>query len=336
MAVNFRTLDLNLLRVFDAVMAEGSLTRAAQNLAMTQPAVSHAVRRLREALGDELFVRAAHGVRPTPQAERIWPQVRSALAALRQALAPADFDPRRDAVQLRLAMADATAAMLAPPLVAEIERSRALANLRVLPVTTRDPRRLVDVGEADLAVGFFPEAVTAIVAQGPDAALRHARLYTTRYVCVMRRGHPLATLPLSLDAYCAAHHLLVSFSGRPHGYVDQALSELGRQRRIVLTVNQFFTAGRVVAHSNLLTVLPEGFVDATGYCDELLTRELPLVLAPVHVEMIWHLRHDNDPAHRWLRALVQAVADAAAAQPTGPDGAGAKDHASRFGPAEPQ
>ncbi len=311
MALNFRTLDLNLLRVFDAVMAEGSLSRAAAGLAMTQPAVSHAVRRLRQALGDELFIRSAHGMRGTPRAEAIWPHVRNALAALRQSLAPEDYDPRRDAVQLRLAMADATAAMLAPPLVAEIERTRSLANLRLLPLTTRDPRRLVEAGEAELAVGFFPEAVTAIVAQGPDSVLRRARIYTTRYVCVMRRGHPLAASPLTLDAYCAAHHLLVSFSGRPHGFTDQALSALGRQRRVVLTVNQFFTAGRVVAHSDLLTVLPEGFVEATGYRDELLTRELPLVLGPVNVEMIWHLRHDADPAHRWLRDQVQAVAQAA-------------------------
>ena len=310
MTLNFRTLDLNLLRVFDAVMAEGSLTRAAESLAMTQPAVSHAVRRLRQAIGDELFVRTAHGMRGTPRAKALWPHVRGALAALRQALAPEDFDPRRDAVQLRIAMADATAAMLTPPLVAEIERTGSLADLRVLPLTTRDPRRLVEAGEADLAVGFFPEAVTAIAAQGPDSTLRHARLYTTRYVCVMRHGHPLAAAPLSLDAYCAAHHLLVSFSGRPHGYVDQALSGLGRQRRVVLTVNQFYTAGRVVAHSDLLTVLPEGFVQATGYRDELLTRELPLALGPVHVEMVWHLRHDDDPAHRWLRAQVQAVGQA--------------------------
>jgi len=318
MKLNFRTLDLNLLRVFDAVMAEGSLSRAAEGLAMTQPAVSHAVRRLRGALGDDLFVRTAHGMRPTPRAEQVWPQVRSALEALRKVLAPEHFDPQRDAVQLRLAMADATAALLAPPLVAEIERTRALANLRVLPLTTRDPRRLLEAGEADLAVGFFPEAVTAIAAQGPDSALRLARLYTTRYVCVMRRGHPLAAEPLTLDAYCAAGHLLVSFSGRPHGFVDHALSVLGRQRRIVLTVNQFFTAGRVVAHSDLLAVLPEGFVDATGYRDELLTRELPLAMGPVHVEMMWHLRHDDTPAHRWLRAQVQGAARAASALAAAP------------------
>ncbi len=308
MALNFRTLDLNLLRVLDAVMAEGSLTRAATALAMTQPAVSHALRRLRESLGEELFVRTAHGMRPTPRAEALWPQVRQALTGLRQALAPGDFDPARDAVQFRLAMADATAAMLAPGLVQGIEHEQAQVNLRVMPLTTRDPRRLLDGGEADLAVGFFPEAITAIVAQGQESLLRHTRLYETRYVCVMRRDHPLAGAPLTLDAYCDAQHLLVSFSGRPHGYTDQALAALGRQRRIMLTVNQFFTAGRVVTRSDLLTVLPESFVQATGYADQLVIRELPLALAAVSVEMIWHLRHDAAPEHHWLRKLVLAAA----------------------------
>jgi len=306
--MNFRTLDLNLLRVFDAVMAEGSLTRASAGLAMTQPAVSQALRRLREAVGDDLFVRVAHGVRPTPRAEALWPQVRAALGALRQALVPGDFDPRRDPVQLRIAMADATAALLAPALVARIEEDEAMVNLRVLPLTTRDPRRLVESGDAELAVGYFPELVTTIVAQGRDSHLHHARLYESRYVCVMRSGHPLSKRALTLNDYCAAHHLLVSFSGRPHGYVDEALASLGRQRRVVLTVNQFFTAGRVVARSNLLAVLPEGFVEATGYGHELVIRELPMALQPVHVEMIWHLRHDADPAHRWLRGLLQAAA----------------------------
>jgi DNA-binding transcriptional LysR family regulator len=313
MSVNFRTLDLNLLRVFDAVMAEGSLTRAAGTLAITQPAVSHALRRLREAVGEELFVRVAHGVRPTPRAEVLWPQVRQALAQLRQVLAPGDFDPKRDSVQLRLAMADATAAVLAPPLVAGIEAERLQVNLRMLPLTTRDPRRLIEGGDADLAVGYFPELITTIVAQGPDSHLHRARLYDTRYVCVMRKGHPLAGKPLTLDDYTQANHLLVSFSGRPRGYVDQALAALGRQRRVLLAVNQFFAAGRVVARSDLLTVLPEGFVEATGYSHELVTRELPLALEPVHIDMIWHLRHDADAPHRWLREAVAAAARRAAA-----------------------
>jgi DNA-binding transcriptional LysR family regulator len=307
-AANFRTLDLNLLRVFDAVMSEGSATRAAASLALTQSAVSQSLRRLRGALGDELFLRTPHGLKPTERAQWLWPQVRSALAGLRQAVAPGGYDPQRDQVQWRLAMADATAALLAPGLVAAIEAGRAQVNLRVLPLTTRDPRRLLEAGEVDLALGFFPAAVSAILAEEADSLLRHERLYDTRYVCVMRRGHPLAAQPLTLDTYCAAHHLMVSFSGRAQGLVDQTLASLGRRRRVVLTVNQFFTAGRVVARSDLLTVLPESFLEATGYLDDFAIRDLPLALPPVHVEMMWHLRHDADPAHRWLREQVAAAA----------------------------
>ncbi len=310
MSANFRTLDLNLLRVFDAVMAEGNLTRAAAALSMTQPAVSHALKRLREALGDELFSRTTHGVRATALAESLWPRVRGALAELRQAIAPGEFEPQRDAVQMRLAMADATAALLAPALVTAIEQQRALATLRVLPLSTRDPRRLFQSNAIELAVGSFPELLPAMQAEGEESQLRHQPLYATRYVCVMRKGHRLARRrALTLDAYCAAAHLLVSFSGRAFGYVDQALAALQRQRRIVLTVNQFFTAGRVVARSNLLTVLPESFLEATGYRDELAIAELPMTLAAVHVGMLWHLRHDADPAHRWLRGLVTAAAE---------------------------
>jgi len=302
--MNFRTLDLNLLRVFDAVMAEGSLTRAAANLAMTQPAVSHAVKRLHEAVGESLFERNAHGVSPTPRAQALWPQVRTALGQLQQALAPAEFEPGTDPVSFRLAMVDATAVLLIPYLISAIEKQRALANLRVLPLTTRDPRPLLERGEADLAVGHFPDAIAGLMGEGDDATLRHQRLYESHYVCVMRREHPLAEKPLTLDDYCAANHLLVSFSGRPHGFVDQALGALGRQRRILLTVNQFYTAGKVVADSDLLTVLPASFLSATGVPSELVTRALPFTLNPVQVAMIWHLRRDAAPAHRWLRELV--------------------------------
>src|SRR5437868_6553764 len=174
----FRNLDLNLLRVFDQVMAERNLTRAARNLAMTQPAVSNALSRLRDALGDGLF-----------------------------------------------------------------------------------PAVLADL--------------TAQAQTGGMAAFDHQRLYDGRYVCVMRDGHPLARGPLTLKRYCAAHHLLVSFSGRPFGFVDEALASLGLKRRVVLTVNQFFTAGRVVTTSDLLTVLPSHFVSVTGIADQLVLRELP-------------------------------------------------------------
>ncbi|HTP71582.1 MAG TPA: LysR family transcriptional regulator [Burkholderiaceae bacterium] len=306
--VNFRTLDLNLLRVFDALMAEGSLTRASVVLAMTQPAASHALKRLHEALGETLFTRTATGMQPTPRAQALWPQVRTALASLQQALAPGSFDPRTDAVSFRVAMADATAALLAPPLVRAIESVHAAASLHVLPLITRDPSALLERGSADLAVGHFPDLIATLLTAETDTSLRHARLYDTRYVCVMRREHPLARKKLTLDAFCAAHHLQVSFSGRPQGLIDRALAALGRRRRIVLTVNQFFTAGRVVTQSDLLTVLPLSFIEATGRRGTLVTRELPFDPGAVHVEMVWHLRRDHDPAHRWLREVLHGAA----------------------------
>lgn len=310
--MNFRTFDLNLLRVFDEVMAERNLTRAADNLAMTQPSVSNALRRMRDALGDDLVVRAGYGVEPTPKAIEIWPAVREALSHLKQVLAPTSFDPSNAEASYVLAMADATAALLIPPLVGTIEARAPGISLRILPLTTRDPRGLLETSELDAAVGYFPVAMAEItqrmMEEGGAPSVGYERLYDGRYVCVMRRDHPLAGGPLTLDAYCAAHHLLVSFSGRPFGFVDQALAAIKRKRRVVITVNQFFTAGQVVALTDLLTVLPRRFVPSTGIASRLVMRALPMDLPIVHVDQLWHHRNTARPSHAWLRA---AVSDAA-------------------------
>jgi DNA-binding transcriptional LysR family regulator len=308
---NFRTLDLNLLRVFDEVMAERSLTRAARNLSLTQPAVSNALRRLRGTLGDDLVVRVGQGMAPTPRALALWPAVREALRLLQASLSPSSFDAATANTTFVLTMADATAAELMPGLIDILEREAPGVAIRVLPLSTRDPRRLLDDGVADLALGHFPSVLADLVvrAQTGDAvAFAHQRLYDGRYVCVMRAGHPLASGTLTIDSFCAARHMLVSFSGRPYGFIDESLASLGRQRQVVLTVNQFFTAGRVVAHSNLLTVLPQHFVSVTGIADQLVLRPLPFDVAPVHVDAVWHSRVDSQSAHTWLRSAVLRAA----------------------------
>jgi len=314
MDVNFRTLDLNLLRVFDEVMAERNLTRAARNLSITQPAVSNALRRLREVLGDELVRRSGAGVEPTPRALALWPTVRDALRQLQHTLAPGEFDAGVADTTFLLAMADATAAELVPGLVQIAEKEAPAISLRVLPLTTRDPRRMLELEEVDVAVGYFPAVIASLAARGQSGvgvAFETQRLYLGQYVCVMRRGHPLANAPLTLDDYCAARHPLVSFSGRPYGFIDQTLGALGRERRIVVTVNQFFTAGRVVANSDLLTVLPRHFVTVTGIDDQLVLRDLPFDQPPVHVDAIWHRRAQHGHAHEWLRtALLRSAAAA--------------------------
>jgi DNA-binding transcriptional LysR family regulator len=310
-APNFRTLDLNLLRVFDQVMAERNLTRAAKNLAMTQPAVSNALNRLRDSLGDKLVVRSGYGVEPTPRAVALWPAIADALRQMEASLTPGDFVASEAVNTFVLAMADATAAELIPGLVEIIERDAPGVSLRVLPLTTRDPRPLLDEGRIDLAVGFFPAVLADLTAQAQQAGVApfdHQRLYDGEYVCVMRRGHPLAKGPLTIKRYCDAHHMLVSFSGRPFGFVDESLASLGRKRRIVLTVNQFFTAGRVVSGSDLLTVLPRHFVKVTGIADELVLRDLPFEVPPVHVDSLWHRRQGQRSDHAWLRLAVAAAA----------------------------
>ena len=307
-SLNFRTLDLNLLRVFDEVMTERNLTRAAHNLAMTQPAVSNALRRLREVVGDDLVRRSGYGVEPTPLALSLWPSVRDALQLLRESLSPGTFDPLNAHNAFVLTMADATAAKLVPGLMDIFESEAPGVNLRVLPLTTRDPREMLESGTADLAIGHFPGVLAELGAlhlQENNPHFLHQRLYDGEYVVVMRRGHPLAGQPLSLDAYCKARHLLVSFSGRPFGFVDEALAALSRQRRVVLTVNQFFTAGRVVATTDLLTVLPRHFVGATGMEHELALADLPLPVTAVHVDALWHRQATHNSAHRWLRAAVE-------------------------------
>ena len=316
----FRNLDLNLLRVFDEVMRERSLTKAARNLSLTQPAVSNALRRLRETLGDELLTRGgasqpggagyAGGLQATPVALALWPTVREALQNLQNALSTEAFSPQTNTSSLVLAMADATAAELVPPLINVLEREAPGMSIRVVPLSTRDPRKLLQEGIADIALGFFPRLLAELAAQPvpQTGAFNHSRLYDGNYACVMRQSHPLAKQALTLDNYCAARHLLVSFSGRPFGLIDEALAAQGRRRRVVLTVNQFFTAGRVVANSNLLTVLPSHFVSVTGIANELVQQALPFEVPAVHEDALWHHRVDATPAHMWLRGQLQAIA----------------------------
>ena len=311
---NFRTFDLNLLRIFDEVMVERSLTRAANNLSMTQPAVSNAMRRLRETLGEDLLKRSGQGIEPTARALALWPSVREALNQLQESLSPSAFEPAAATSTFVLAMADATAAEIIPGMVDIIEREAPGVSIRVVPLTTRDPRRLLDEGAADLAIGYFPAVLADLTSRtqaGEAVPFNHERMYDGQYVCVMRRDHPMASGPFTLNRFCSARHLLVSFSGRAFGFVDEALVSLGRKRRVVLTVNQFFTAGRVVANSNLLTVLPRHFVRVTGIADELVLREIPFEVPVVHVDSLWHSRLQQQGAHQWLRRTVARAAQRA-------------------------
>ena len=306
---NFRTLDLNLLKVFDVVMVERNVTRAASRLAMSQPAVSNALRRLREATNEELFLPTSTGVTPTALANTLWPTVRASLDSLQDFFEPQGFDPRTDTRSFTLAMADATAALLVPVLVAALPAEHACVDFRIAPLNTRDPRALLEQGQADIALGFFPEVSATLAAEGEGAVMRLESLYQCEYVCVMRRGHALARDgALTLDSYCAADHLRVNFAGRARGFVDESLARLGRDRRVRFTLPNFFGAGAAVVKSEMLTVLPRSFVPATGFEPQLAIVPLPFEMPSIDVGLLWHRRHEQDTAQRWLRETLTRAA----------------------------
>src|SRR5664279_3950945 len=189
-------------------MVERNVTRAAAQLAMTQPAVSNALRRLREATGDELFFTVPGGVLPTAQAEALWPEVHAALETLRHAFDPRGFEPTEDERSFSLAMADATATVLMPALIGALIGRHARSDLRVLPLASRDPRPLLANGGADLSLGFFPEVAAELAAEGLRASATLEPLYACEYVCAMRSGHELAArAALSLDDYLSLIHI---------------------------------------------------------------------------------------------------------------------------------
>lgn len=309
--MSFLNLDLNLLRVFDAVMTEHNLTRAADRLATTQPAVSNAIKRLRLVVDDELFIRTAYGVKPTLRAEELRPAIRLALATLEAALVP----ERRSLVDirktLRLCMADSTASLVLPMVTGLVKKVAPYLVLQTLPLLSRDPRSALSKGEVELAVGSFPGVVAQLMSeQEVESGICHAPLYSSEYVCIMRKDHPLANQELTLARYCDADHVSVNFSGRMQGQIDKVLESLDRKRHVMLTVNQFFTAGKIVAASDLLSIMPVHLITANRMDDLLIAKKLPVVLPALKIDMLWHERNAQDAALKWLRSTLQTVSEA--------------------------
>jgi DNA-binding transcriptional LysR family regulator len=298
--MNWRRLDLNLLVVFDAVMQERNATRAAEKLNMSQPAVSHALGRLRAALGDELFVRTPEGMAPTPQAERLAPSVRQALADLRVALEGArPFEPQEVAQTFTVAVNNYAALVIAPRLAATVAREAPLVTLDLRPSGTLDVAGHLDRGEIDLALGSLA---------APAERFADRRLFDDRFACVARAGHP-AVSGGALDAQSLAGvpHLEVSSSGEGTGFVDDELERLGFERRIVLRAPLLATAG-ILAQSDMVAVMAERAARAFASQAPLQVLPLPFKSPSLTVAMLWHRRVEDLPGHRWLRGLVSRLA----------------------------
>ena len=295
------SMDLNLLRIFDAVMTERNVTRAASALHMTQPPVSNAINRLRLTLKDPLFVKIQGGVLPTQRAELLWPPIRDALARIADTLERNDFDPARSEAVFRMAMSDYVADQVIRPLFVEQQTVAPNVRIHLHPYSLDNAGVLLEKGEVDMAAGVYSNF---------GSSLRTLPLETLTYVCAMRKGHPLLALPrFTLDSFLRARHLMVSLLGTPT-LIDHELAPHGYKRNVVLTINQFALAPRLLAETDLICVVPLNTVRNSPYSHLLEAVEAPFPFAQRTVNLIWHERSDNIPAHRWLREEILKVCQA--------------------------
>ncbi len=297
--MNLMRFDLNLLLVFEALLTEGHVTRAGRRLNLSQSATSSALRRLREALQDELFVRTADGMIPTPRALELAEPLRRALRDVRSALDGGAFDPATAVRAFTISASDYDVALHVPRLAQRISREAPGIDLRILPHANVDAFAQVDTAQTDVALGWFPRAPQRL----------HKRLMLEEsFVCVMRRNHPLAGDLLTLDGFASAAHLLVTLVGDTTGIIDDILAEHGRERRVAMTIPHFAAAPGVLAHSDLIASLPKRVSDRFAEQHGLVARPLPFESYRTPHEMLWHPRVDKHPAHQWLRdTLIQVI-----------------------------
>ena len=301
--MNIKDLDLNLLRLFDAVWRTRSVSLAAQQLGMSQPAASQGLARLRTVLGDALFERSGSGVRPTPRAERLARAVQSALATIEEALnASQVFDPQRSGRVLRIHLSDIGEARFLPELVLALQHLAPGMRLEARPVPHDQIGDSLDNGQLDLAIGFLPEVTDTL--QQP--------LLSDRYVVLMRKGHPVAKRWAQLQKKAVAssdeaHALLAELefaAVRTHSDTLRILELMHWQHRLRLTVSHFLSLPGIVRSSDLAVLMPRNF--AHGFAVEgaldLIEPELPL--RDFTVSMHWSQRFDKDPGLAWLRSTV--------------------------------
>jgi DNA-binding transcriptional LysR family regulator len=296
--VHLAAIDLNQLVALDALLAEASVTRAARRVGLSQPAMSHALARLRGMVGDPLLVRAGRRMQLTPRARELAEPLADALGALDRALGgPGAFDPAQARRSVRMAAIDFAQLVLLPPLSAGLVREAPGVDLVAVSASEGIDRALTE-GTIDLALVL-----------GRDApGLMQRELLRERFVCVVRRGHPDVGRGLTLQRFAKLPHALISPRGLAAGAVDTALAQRGLSRRIALTVPSFHAAALAVARSDLVLTVSERVARTAPRRGPLRMFRPPVPLDPFVVTMLWHARLDADPLHGWLRERVAAVA----------------------------
>lgn len=291
--------DLNLLVAFDALASELHVTRAAKRIGLSQPAMSHALRRLRVALDDELFVRTPHGLLPTPRADTLAAVVRRSLVAVGAALAPpCAFDPMTLRRTFVVSAPDYTEIVLLPALLERLRREAPLVILRVRPASARPD---VDLDDLSLDLAFRP-----LGSSSPRFVTQ--KLFSDDFVTVARRDHPTVKRRLTLQQFVTLDHIQISVRGAPGGPVEDALAKLGRRRRIALYVPHFLSAPMIVSTSDLILTLVRRIADRMAPLLNLRVFPTPVPLPRFSVHQLWHEHRHADPAHVWFRGVVADVA----------------------------
>jgi len=295
---NFRTLDLNLLRVFAALMAEGNVTRAADRLALTQPAVSNALHRLRQSLGDALFEKTQFGVRPTARAREMWSVIQPHFDALRTAVSPDTFDPLTYSGSLTVAMSDYTVERVMPRLSAFLSQKAPHLRLDLVQYSVSNLPTMFDKEGVDFAIGAYLNDTSQA------SGIRTHELWQIHSSCLMRKDHKLAKGRLTLQKFLNARHVDVRLPGMYTPLYDNLLSGHGLRRNLVLTLNHYSQALAVIDQSDCLGVLPTSLMDLSPHASPLASVEPPIPMPIRPLGVIWHQRRDAEPAHRWLRTAI--------------------------------
>lgn len=299
-----RNLDLHTLECFDLLLRERSVSRAAEQLGISQSSASEMLARLRERFGDPLLVRTRDGLAPTPRALELLPQARNAVVQLRALLEPAEgFNAANSREVFRLSTSDYTQLLLLPALTRCLLAQAPGCRLDVLPVNILRIEQALDAGDIDLAIAYYPE---------PPEGLRRSPLFSDRYVCIARAGHPGTQQPLSAEDFAALPHIRVAPSGLTYfsSPIDSALETRGLQRRVVMSSPHFLLAAQLVAQTDLVLALPhQAALALMGNVPHqpLQLLEIPLPLRLVELSMYWHERQHHSRAQQWLRERVREV-----------------------------
>ncbi len=292
-------LNLNQLVLFHHLMRERGVSRVAEQLGLTQPAVSNALARLRRELGDELFLRTPAGMVPTPYAEALAEPVAAALSLIHDALNRADrFEPARVERTLTIGMTDIGEIVFLPALVERLRREAPGISLRTVRASATRLREDMEAGRVDLAIGPLPDL---------KAGFFQRRLFAQRYVCLLRRGHRLDRPRISLAEFSAAEHLVIVSAGTAHGAVDEGLRAAGITRQVRLTVPHFVSVGHLLRGSDLVATVTEKLAASLAGPFELSWRRHPVNLPEVVIRVFWHARAHRSPLHQWLRDEVFAL-----------------------------